>query len=264
MGQNILKMQILTLNGRQIFWSKKSHRRTIRLTVKPNGQIHMITGKKTSQSDIKAFLHENSKWLENSLLAFRRLRQKYPPKRFVQGEGFLYLGKYRFLNFSPKESVENPTFNVSAFELECFIPQAAWNPSYHIVSQQQIRSHLLGFFQTEGRRLISERVRLYSERMNLWPRVLSFRSQRTRWGSCTTMGNISLNWRLIGAPLEVLDYVVVHELSHLKYPNHSRFFWSLVEECCNEYRDCRKWLQKNIYEFDFLNEKSEIHPDMVV
>lgn len=264
LSQKILKMQILNLNGRQVYLSRKSHRRTIRLSIRPNGQIHVTTGKITSQNEIKTFLAEHSNWLENSLLAFRSLRQKYPPKKFVQGEGFLYLGKYRFLNFSPKESVENPTFNVNELELECFIPQATWNSSYYIVSQYQIRSYLLDFFQSEGRRIIGERVRFYSERMNLWPRALSFRSQRTRWGSCTTVGNISLNWRLIGAPLEVLDYVVVHELAHLRYPNHSRFFWSLVEECCDEYRYCRKWLRKNFYEFDFLSEKSEIHPDRVV
>ncbi|MBK7844099.1 MAG: M48 family metallopeptidase [Bdellovibrionales bacterium] len=257
-------MQILNLNGRQVYLSRKSHRRTIRVSIRPNGQIHVTTGKMTSQSEIKIFLSQHSNWLEDSLFAFRSLRQKYPPKRFIQGEGFLYLGKYRFLNFSPKESIKNPTFKVSELELECSIPQAEWNSSFYVLSQYQIRSYLLGFFQSEGRRIIGDRVHFYSERMNLRPAFLSFRSQRTRWGSCTTMGNISLNWRLIGAPPEVLDYVVIHELAHLRYPNHSRLFWSLVEEYCDKYRYCRKWLRKNFYEFDFLSEKSEIHPDMDV
>ena len=71
---------------------------------------------------------------------------------------------------------------------------------------------------------------------------------------------MSLNWRLIAAPVECLDYVVIHELSHLKYQNHSKSFWSLVERYSPHWKSHKKWLRDHQYDFDFLAKKSELHP----
>ena len=76
-------------------------------------------------------------------------------------------------------------------------------------------------------------------------RRIEVRDQRTRWGSCSTRGTLSLNWRLVLAPFAVLDYVVVHELCHLREPNHSSRFWSLVESRRPEWRAHRDWLREH-------------------
>lgn len=72
---------------------------------------------------------------------------------------------------------------------------------------------------------------------------ISIRDQKTRWGSCSGRGNLSFNWRLILAPPEILDYVVVHELCHLTYMNHSKEFWGLVGKVLPDYKERRKWLK---------------------
>jgi predicted metal-dependent hydrolase len=77
-----------------------------------------------------------------------------------------------------------------------------------------------------------------------WSRI-EIRDQRSRWGSCSTRGNLSFNWRLVLAPFEVLDYVVVHELCHLREPNHSRRFWRLVESRRPDWRAHRDWLHEH-------------------
>ncbi|HEX7557121.1 MAG TPA: M48 family metallopeptidase, partial [Leptolinea sp.] len=84
-----------------------------------------------------------------------------------------------------------------------------------------------------------------AKQIGVQPASISIRSQRTRWGSCSTRGTLSFNWRLIMAPPEVLDYVVVHELAHLKERNHSKKFWAVVALYCPHYLKYRAWLKQN-------------------
>jgi predicted metal-dependent hydrolase len=90
-----------------------------------------------------------------------------------------------------------------------------------------------------------ERACLYAARMGVTFRKIRLNSARTRWGSCGPQGNLSFNWRLIQAPTEVLDYVVVHELAHLTELNHSPRFWARVAAFCPEYRAAKRWLKEN-------------------
>lgn len=89
-----------------------------------------------------------------------------------------------------------------------------------------------------------ERCVLYAGKMGVEFKKIRLSSAQTRWGSCGPQGNLSFNWRLIQAPTEILDYVVVHELAHLIEHNHSRRFWAKVEEFCPDYRAARKWLRE--------------------
>ena len=88
--------------------------------------------------------------------------------------------------------------------------------------------------------------------MRLVPKAVRVGSQRSLWGSCSSEGNISLNWRLVVAPPEVMNYVVTHELAHLKYLDHSAAFWSLVARFCPDYKKYEAWLGHNTYTPDFL------------
>ena len=98
----------------------------------------------------------------------------------------------------------------------------------------------------EAARLINERVALYAGKLQLFPKKVAIRDQRRRWGSCSARtGAVNLNWRLVMAPLEVLDYVVVHELSHIKHADHSRDFWLFVSSIVPNYKLHRKWLREN-------------------
>jgi predicted metal-dependent hydrolase len=103
--------------------------------------------------------------------------------------------------------------------------------------------------ETEGRQAIRELVTMVIDEeapvIGVHPQRIQIRDQRSRWGSCSTRGTLSFNWRLVLAPLDVLDYVVVHELCHLREPNHSRRFWDLVEMRRPDWRTHRDWLHEH-------------------
>jgi predicted metal-dependent hydrolase len=93
--------------------------------------------------------------------------------------------------------------------------------------------------------MISERVNIYSAKHGFAPKQVKITSARTRWGSCSPDGTLNFTWRLVMAPLDVIDYVVVHELVHLRVKNHSRKFWKAVEEIMPGWRLQRKWLREH-------------------
>ncbi len=82
----------------------------------------------------------------------------------------------------------------------------------------------------------------FQQTMGLHYNSIFIRGQRTRWGSCSPAGNLTLNWKLLMAPEEIIDYVVIHELTHLKHMNHSKKFWDMVEQYCPDWKRYRKWL----------------------
>lgn len=96
-----------------------------------------------------------------------------------------------------------------------------------------------------ARQVFNQKVKLFAGLMKVDYGRITIRDQKTRWGSCSAGGNLNFNWRLILAPEEVLDYVVVHELAHRREMNHSIRFWALVEEVLPDYRKQRAWLRRN-------------------
>ena len=99
--------------------------------------------------------------------------------------------------------------------------------------------------RTSARELVSALAAEEAERLGVAYRRIRIGGQRTLWGSCSAGGTLSFNWRLVLAPVEVLDYVVVHELCHLRVPNHSRAFWGLVECRRPRWREQRAWLREH-------------------
>lgn len=96
-----------------------------------------------------------------------------------------------------------------------------------------------------ARVLITARTEHWSDALGIPYKRIAIRSQRTRWGSCSAKGNLNFNWRLAAAPAAVLDYVVIHELCHLRELNHSRDFWAHVRAACPDYKSHRRWLREN-------------------
>ena len=108
------------------------------------------------------------------------------------------------------------------------------------------------FYKHQGERILTQKIRFYSKQMNLYPSKISFRAQKSLFGSCSEEGHISLNWTLTASPHFVMDYVVVHELAHLKYLKHSKSFWRYVKQQYPSYLKAEKWLNTQGHQIDFL------------
>ncbi len=101
------------------------------------------------------------------------------------------------------------------------------------------------FLEREARRDLAEAVRLYTEKLGQAPKRITVRDTRSRWGSCTARGELNFSWRLILAPPLVLDYLVAHEMAHLREMNHSARFWTLVGSLCPHVEEAERWLKRN-------------------
>lgn len=108
-----------------------------------------------------------------------------------------------------------------------------------------VGQYLLRWYRQQARRVIAGRVQLYAKYAHLQFRSVSIGAAETRWGSCSSKKDLHFNWRLIMAPLEVVDYVVAHELAHIVELNHSRAFWEKVRTLFPLYRQYRTWLKRN-------------------
>jgi predicted metal-dependent hydrolase len=97
----------------------------------------------------------------------------------------------------------------------------------------------------KAKKIIPERVKYYAPKIGVTYGRITIRSQRTRWGSCSSKGNLNFNCLLVLFPLEIMDSIIVHELCHRKHMNHSAAFYAEVERVFPEYRKCQKWLKEN-------------------
>ncbi len=300
--------ELLYFNESLVEIHRRAYKRSISVSLQVNGRIKISAPKLAPLQKILSFLSLHAEWIRKHQGEYEDLRRKYPPKRYVAGEEFLFMGQLLPLHFVrassgqrkirirlcdahellhgiPKAEGLRPTdlgqgapsdvrsssADVFAGEgdvregkerrpyLICEIPPDQMTTFEAVEVHPEIATMMMRFFERAGRDLLVRRVQHFSERMKLYPKTLSFRSQKTRWGSCSSDGCLSLNWRLVIAPLEVIDYVVVHELAHLRYYNHSPNFWYLVGQHCADYKTLRDWLKVNQYEADFLARSSELH-----
>lgn len=217
---------------------RRSSRKTIGITVEKDGTVKVHSPYRISEDYINQLLQKKSPWiLEKVREAQIRLAEAGRPKTFSEGECLNYLGKQFKLKIARNSSIKKHETAMLNENILLKVPLNA--------DDEKIRGILKRWYIDQFKLLAQKRVVHYSRLLGRSPGKITVREQKTRWGSCSAKGNINLNWKLIMAPLEVVDYVIVHELCHLKEMNHSKNFWKLVEGICPEYIKYRTWLKKN-------------------
>lgn len=251
-------LSTLTVSGRNVEITRRAYKRSIGLTLKMNGTLRVSAPVGISDARIRDFVITQEPWIQANLLKYETVRQAFPRKVLKAGEKFPFLGQEFELVFEPCNC--KPCFKIADGKLVCQITRHAWEAFDVNRDHPELMPALVAFYKKKSREILTRAVQDHAGRMGLAPSGLSFRAQKTRWGSCSSKGRISLNWKLVIAPLAVLEYVVIHELAHLRFYNHSASFWSLVGEHDADYRAHRSWLRENQFLADFLASESELHP----
>ena len=240
--------------GQQIKVKRRAFQKRLGVSVYPNGEIRVSANKTTRQKEILRFLQSQQAWLEKALIESQEFREKYPPKFFRSGENYPYLGRHYRLQILKGEKVslrfhEDEIFFVSP------ISEEDWSDELRISYNKAFKTS----YRQVAEKLMTQRMKFWSETMKLYPKAVQFRDQRSIWGSCSPENKISLNFKLIVAPLFVIDYVLIHELAHIKHKDHSKNFWKLVEQYTKKRQEAKIWLKQHQYETDFLSKKSDLN-----
>lgn len=209
----------------------RSRRKTLALEITPEALLVVRAPVWVSRETIGNFVRSKHAWIAaHQRRALEMIRSRVS-HAYAAGEEFLYLGEKRSLVITENRE--------GALELDgnqFLFSRTAADRAGKIFQSWYCR---------QAREVIGERVGHYARLHGLKVKKLRISGAAGRWGSCSSRGTLSFNWRLVMAPVRVIDYVVIHELMHLREPNHSARFWEQVGRVCPDYRREKEWLCHN-------------------
>ena len=193
-----------------------------------------------SSENPESLLTENAAWVLEKKQKYESYRDQIPDRDFAVGETFPYLDEPHEIVVEQRSTsaVSDRTFRLAK----------------HHVEQTSIQRALETVYRRKARKRFEDRADNFAEKMDVEYKQIEIRNQKTKWGSCSTSGTLGLNWRLMMAPVDVIDYVIIHELAHLRESNHTDAFWSLVEAYDPGYQKHAAWLEENSTQLTFSEE----------
>jgi predicted metal-dependent hydrolase len=207
----------------------RTKRKNIALMITHDAMLVVRAPMRTPLSYIEKLVEEKCGWIERKMREFER-RPKAEKKTFEVGEEFLYLGKKYKLEIAEGTKIR-ATEDYKLLFPEVFLWRA--------------KARMHDWYKKQAQEIISERTKMIASKLNLKYCSLKISNAKTNWGSCGPKNSLNFNWRLIMAPESVIDYVIIHELTHIPEKNHSAKFWNKVAVVMPEYKTARKWLREN-------------------
>ena len=207
----------------------RSRRRTVSLEITADGALVVRAPLQASETWIQKLVEEKRGWIEKKVAEAQS--RPSPGKRcFVAGEPHLFLGKTYPLSVL-EESDAGITLGDHFYIGDRRLPEC--------------RDLLVAWYAEKAAEILPARVAGIAAILDYVPKKIRISDARRRWASCSTTGTLSFSWRLVLAPPEVIDYVIIHELVHLRQPDHSDRFWKKVEKAMPDYEQHRRWLREN-------------------
>lgn len=210
---------------------RSSRKKTLQILVERDGSLSVQCPNELSEDEIKKILDSKQFSIIKMLSKWQLVHENDVQRAFVEGQSFPYLGQ----NYCLKLVDSTESGGVELIDGFFLMPKTEQNPT------QAFKK----FYKDNCKKLLKERYKIYSSKIEEKPLSVSVREMNMRWGSCTPDGRILVSWQNVMAPLAVFDYLLVHELTHLKYPNHSRDFWNAIFYVLPNYEESKNWLVQN-------------------
>lgn len=219
----------------------KSKRKTCSITVDTEGNVVVKAPLRLSDEKVVELVQGKSQWISQKLLAVNETKSKRYDRQYTDGEVFFYLGREYVLQVIEGSPGKKAIVTVNEHKILVTLPACKQG----IPQGPMIKEALTKWYRQMATLKIVERVTYYEIYFIEKHGPIIIKEQKKRWGSCTQNGTLRFNWKIIMAPEIIIDYLVVHEMCHLRYMNHAKEFWNLVEQILPDYKSRREWLRKN-------------------
>ncbi len=212
----------------------RSERKTGSIYIERDGQVSILVPEDLADADVESLIEKKLVWIYKNLAEWCDMNATQVEREFVNGEGFLYLGRSYRLQLVEEQSqtlqLKNGYFSLLTTS-----------------NEKQVNAHEVfkEFYREKGYQKLSERVGYYAPQMGVVPKGVKVQELQHRWASCTPTGMLNFHWKCMMAPLTIVDYIVVHELAHLIHDNHTEAFWNEVDKVLPDYLDRKQWLRVN-------------------
>lgn len=214
---SLIKYGDLSIHYEVIYTNRK---KTIEVSVHPDSRVLVKAPKHADKDKIEAIIRKRAKWILKHIEYFKKFEPRTPDRRYLSGETHLYLGKRYRLKIR-KANCDHIKLANGFFKIQ----------TQDIDNSIHIKSLLLEWYLIKAKIKFAERYSICCKLFNLAEDKLpnlKIRHMKTRWGSYSTRGNITLNLQLIKTPVECIDYVIIHELCHVIHKNHGKDFYQLL------------------------------------
>lgn len=209
----------------------KSKRKTISIHIERDGSVSARIPENISDEDIYKVLKSKEYQIHKNLAQWSQLNQTKVDREYVNGQSFLYLGRNYRLQIVD-EKIDSLVFNKGCFQL-----------SKH--KKNQAREFFIDFYKEKLKEKLQPILKNYIGQLDVKPKEIKIMELQNRWASCTTKGNVNFHWKCAMAPIDVLNYIVIHELTHLIHPNHTKDFWNELDKILPNYDKQVHWLKTN-------------------
>ena len=215
-----------------IIIKRTNRKKTVSFRIK-NQEVIISVPKFLSDNEIYNLVEIKIQWIKNKL-ALEKLNTVSIKRKYKNGDIFLYLGSEYSLKI-------NKSYRDNIYIKDKNLIVEAKN----VLSTNNIKNNIKNWYITESKKYLTKTNSYYEILIGVKSNKLLFGQYKSKWGSCNSKKTISYDWRIIMAPFEVIHYLIIHELCHIKFPNHSIYFWKYVEKYMINYKIQKKWLKNN-------------------